>query len=122
MNTKDQIRIINQLSDIVKNEHGTIRACVAQEALDYSAEDIMAFFKDLLSHGCISGMVNSLIYYADTAIFFDRHYVEIENLRFEHLENGGEPLQFDGDLKNAMAWFAFEETARQLVDELKIDL
>ena len=121
MNTKDLLLITNRLTEISENESGTIRALVAQEALDYTSEDITAFFKDLLTHGCISGMVSSLIYYVDTAKFFDRHYVEIEDLRFTHLENGGEPLRFDGDLKNAYAWFAFEETARMIVDELEID-
>ena len=122
MDTKDQLRITNLLRDIVENEPCTIRACVAQEALDYSSEDISAFFKDLLAHGCISGMVSSLIYYADTAKFFDRHYEEIEDLRFVYLESGGEPLRIEGDLKNHLAWFGFEQAAERLVDELEIDL
>lgn len=122
MDTKDQLRITNQLQDLVDNQPCTLAAAVAQEALDYDADDIRSFFKDLLTHGCISGMISSLIYYADTAKFFDRHYVEIEDMRFQYLENGGEPLRVEGDLKNHMAWFGFEQTAQRLVDELEIDL
>jgi hypothetical protein len=108
-----------KLKDIIETEPNTIKALVATEAIDY--HDIKDFFKDLLSHGCQSGMIGSLIYYSDTHEFFDTHYREIEELRYEYEQDFGMPLQPNGDLKNWFAWFAFEETARKLVDELKID-
>jgi len=104
----------------MKNEPGTIRAKVAEEALEYSGGEPVSFFRNLLEHGCVSGMVSSLIYYVDTHNFFDEHYDSIEDLRIEHLEDCGEPLRIDGDLKNTLAWFAFEETARRMSDELDL--
>ncbi len=65
-------------------------------------------------------MVGSLIYYADTHKFFDAHYNEIEELRQEYETLVGQPLHINGDLKNFMAWFAFEEIAWQIVNELNI--
>jgi len=102
-----------------------IRAEVAREALerwdDYDG-DIEGWFNDLLSHGCSSGMVGSMIYYCDTHNFYDKYYDEIEDLRYEYEESFGCPLQPEGDLKNWFAWFAFEETARRLADELELNI
>ena len=64
-----------QLQNIIDQEPDTIRARVAEEALDVSEHyEIKSWFNDLLSHGCISGMIGSLIYYCDTHKFFDDHY------------------------------------------------
>lgn len=105
------------------SEGDDIRASVANEALDQlnNYNDIKAWFSDLLQHGCISGMVGGLVYYIDTHAFYDYHYEEIENLRYEYEEMTGEALNPENDLKNWYAWFAYEETARKLVDELELD-
>ena len=108
-----------QLQQIIKNDACSLKAAVAQEALDYDNPEI--FFHDLLSHGCVSGMVGSLIYYADTHVFYDKHYSEIELLREEYEDSIGEPIKIKGDLKNYLAWFAFELTAYQLTQELGLD-
>jgi len=61
-----------------------------------------------------------MVYYRDTHAFFDRHYDEIEDLRHYHEDDTGERLHPDGDLKNWFAWFAYEDTARRLADEIGI--
>ena len=109
-------KLRNHLRNIRDNNSGTIKGYVAQEALEY--DDPCAFFSDLLQHGCISGMVSSLIYYNDTHAFFDKYYREINLLCCEYEENISEPLQIKGDLKNFLACFAFEETAHYLAHEL----
>ncbi len=114
----EQSILREKLEDIIENEPNTIKACVAQEALDYDCEDVETFFSDLLQYGCVSGMISSLIYYVDTHKFFDDHYDEIEELRYEFEDMLGEPVKPNGDLKNWFAWFAFEETARKLADDL----
>ena len=102
----------NLLKQICENNPESIQSAVAQEALDY--DDPQTFFNDLLQNGCISGIVSSLIYYTDTHAFYDKHYAEIEELRAEYEEQIGEPLKIDNDLKNYLAWFAFEQVAYQL--------
>ena len=62
-------------------------------------------------------MVGKMIYYDDTHAFFDKHYHVIEEIRHAVEENLGEKLSLNGDLKNSLAWFAFEETAYQLALE-----
>lgn len=101
------------LSQIVRSHPNSLRAKVAAEALEYG-EDIEGFFHYLSMYGCQSGMIGSLIYYRDTHAFYDAHYEEIEELRFQLEDDFGEPLQPKGDLKNWYAWMAFEETARRI--------
>lgn len=82
---------------------------------------------DILNHGCVSGVVNELIYYYQTEAFFDRHKKEINALAQElscdiygdkysiyHNLNGG-------CSKNNLAWLAFEEITRYIADELEIE-
>ena len=97
---------------------------MAQEALDAldNYDDIKDWFSDLLQNGCVSGMISGLVYYHDTHEFYDNYYDDIENLRCEYEEMTGETLKPDNDLKNWYAWFAFEETARKLADELELDI
>lgn len=80
------------------------------------------YISDLLSHGCVSGMVGELVYYADTHKFFDEHYEDIMDLVKELNDQGLEvDLIKDGDLKNTGAWLAYEETARQIANEIGFD-
>lgn len=81
-----------------------------------------SYVSDLMQHGCESGMVGGLIYYSDTHKFYDQHYEDIEDLRVEWKKSTGEALQPDEyDLKNWFAWFAYEETVRNLSNELGFD-
>lgn len=109
---------IQKIKDLASQKPVTLKVAVAQEALDH--DDIICFFQDLLKHGCVSGMVTSLIYYSDTHKFFDMHYHEIEELRQEYEETTGCIIDVkNNDLKNTLAWFAFEETAYRLYQKFK---
>lgn len=88
---------------------------VAREALNYSS--LEGFFNDLANYGCISGMIPSLIYYNDTHKFFDTHYEEIQALKDEWECGICESLSIEWDIKNFLAWFAFEEIAYKLASE-----
>lgn len=75
-----------------------------------SQEDQTSYVNDVLTHGCVSGIVTELIYYTDTHKFYDTHYEDIEALREEYEEDFGHGLRIEGDLKNFMAWWSFEYT------------
>lgn len=111
-----------RLEQIANNPQDSLRKEVALEALNHSYENIRDFFVDLLTHGCASGMVSGLIYYSDTRDFYDTYYYEIEELRQQVEDDMGEPLQIRGDLKNFLAWFAFEQTAYLLANELELEV
>ena len=63
-------------------------------------------------------MVGSLIYYTQTKAFFILHYDEIEDIRTNLMDERIMPNRPEGDLANFLAWLAFEERARQLVEEI----
>ncbi len=107
---------------VLENETSSLKCAVAQEALDQEADYFHSFFSDLLTHGCVSGWIGSLVYYNQTHAFYDKHYDEIEELRIDYEENLGQPIKVGSDYKNFMAWFAFEETAYQLANELGLDI
>ena len=85
--------------------------------------------KDLMYGGCASGMVGDLIYYHDTLKFYRRHKKEIHILLKENMETNGshDPIMLFGDKwdkedpfaggmsnQNLLAWFGFEEAARNV--------
>ena len=87
------------------------------------------FMSDLRQSGCSSGMISELIYYLDTVKFHDKFEEEIWNLAFEDAEdqginimefisslNGSDNVGDLDQLKNLLAWFAFEEIAFRLFD------
>lgn len=113
---KTNKRLKKQLHTIIENHPRTIQSAVAEEAIDY--ESIAHFFEDLRQHGCISGMVGSLIYYTDTHAFYDAHYDEIEELRHDYEAEIGQAITTDGDWKNYMAWFVFEQVAYRIYSEV----
>ena len=113
MNTS---QIKRQLTKIINNNPDTIEAFVANEALQYHHPKI--FFEDLQQYGCISGMVSSLIYYRDTHEFFNTFYEQIQTLKEDVEGVICEPLHIKNDIKNFLAWFAFEETAYRLYSKL----
>jgi hypothetical protein len=114
--TNNQLK--NELEIIIKNSENSIEKAVAEEALD--AENIQKFFSHLLEYGCVSGSVQSLIYYVDTHSFFDTHYNQIQKILEEYQENHGEFYSLKGDLKNSLAWFSFEYTAYELASRLDL--
>lgn len=99
-------------------------------------DDIETTLEDLLQHGCQSGMVGDLIYYRDTTRFYRRHQKDINALLYEWIESTGsdisdlfnrnwdkeDPLALEDLNQNYLAWFGFEESARQLANRLGLEL
>lgn len=94
---------------------------------DYN--DKTDIFRDVLKYGCQSGVVNYLIYYSDTIAYYEKFIEEIAILLSNTLKECGvdnpkdlfgdkwdnsDPLAFDTQNKNLLAWFGFEETMRNI--------
>lgn len=77
-------------------------------------EEARNLLHDITAHGCASGIVGDMIYNHQTYDFFDRHYSEIEELRYEFQID----LPYFEDTKNYLAWFAYEVTASSLLSQL----
>lgn len=94
---------------------------------DYS--DKTYIFRDVLEHGCVSGIVSELIYYSDTIRFYKRYRDEINELLKGLMDSTGlysmkelfgknwddeDPLILETHNQNLLAWFGFEETLRNV--------
>ncbi|WP_033829106.1 DUF7222 domain-containing protein [Bacillus andreraoultii] len=78
-------------------------------------EEAKVLLDDIVRFGCVSGVVGDMIYYSQTHQFFDEHYEEIEELR-EMYEFQVDPSD---DLKNKLAWFAYEVRASDLLSMIE---
>lgn len=118
----DNKKIKNELKKLKKETHSPLKKYVINWLLDYDSGEIEGALQDLLNHGCVSGMVGSLIYYNDTIPFAKKHIEEIMLLLEETEEETGERLKMTTPYLNWLAWFGFEETARKIADELEIEI
>lgn len=116
----------------IKRESGNPlekRVCdyVINEWHDYS--DKTDIFKDVLYHGCVSGIVSELIWYSQTTAFYKKYREQINELLSETMNGTGlhnlselfgerwdkeDPLATDVYNQNLLAWFGFEETLRNI--------
>ncbi len=107
---------------------------ILDEASDYDSFE--SYLEDLLNMGCISGMVGALIYYSDTQEFCKRHAHDVNELLNNKLFECGldTPYQLFGEKwdkedtlclaatnQNLLAWFAYEETARDIAMNLNLE-
>lgn len=89
-------------------------------------------FSDLFYGGCASGMVSHLIYHKDTLAFYRKHRAEIQKMYTEMVNEFGEnilngwdkedPFARDTQNQNLLAWFGFEEAARNLANRAGIEI
>ncbi len=108
-----------ELAKLVKNGTDIERTVIA-DALN--AEDPAQYLKEVLQHGCQSGIVSGLIYYHDTKRFYIDNIDEIEDIKNEFEDSIGEPIKIGTPMYNWLSWFAYEETARKIADKVGIEV
>jgi hypothetical protein len=105
-----------------------VKSICEEHASDYDS-GMSGFMSDLRQGGCQSGLIGSLTYYSDTVKFHDDFENEIWQLVYDNAQdqginvmefitslNGSDNVGGMDQLKNLLAWFAFEETAFRLFD------
>ena len=101
---------------------------------DTLAERIKARLEDV-SMGCSTGIVSGLVYWSDTEAFYKKFKREIIDLARETADSMGEslgaflsglhgwedddPFCEEGSNRNTLAWFAYEEIAFELGNEIE---
>ena len=111
------------LNTIVTYGTNALKCRVAQIALDHidNYEEPEDYFRDVLQHGCQSGIVGELIYFYQTKEFFKDYCDDILELYKHYVEEGiiiPHPEHMDS---NWLAWFGFEEALRMIADDLNIE-
>jgi hypothetical protein len=113
-----------KLKNIINQENGdTLKKYVAQYWLD-DADDYdntIDWYNNLMQGGCQSGFISSLIYYSDTHAFYNKYADDIDDILADYEDMTGEAIKVKGDRRNFYAWLGFEETARQIAQELGIE-
>ena len=112
--------IKNQLLEMSKNETG-LKLFVINDILEYdNNEEIKTYINDVLIHGCQSGIVTSLIYTKDTKNFVKTYLNECLEILDNVIQEIGKP-SFTID-SNSIALLSYEETLKNLVIELDLDI
>ena len=119
----------NQLKDKVLND-------LINQCDNGNNKDTFNWISDILTHGCVSGMIPDLVYYTDTVAFYEKYVEEIwdlledsrQSLGYKNIMEvifnfgGADDVGSDDQFKNLLAWFAYEETTHKIADELNLDL
>lgn len=126
---------MKKLSNAQTKLEKAVQVQVNRLAANYD-DGVEGFIKDLMYGGCASGLVGSMIYYTDTIKFYKRHANEIDAMLKESMSECGikspaelfgdkwdndDPLARDTQNQNLLAWYGFEETARNLASQAGID-
>ena len=108
---------------------------IVSNAGDYDSFE--TFLNELLTYGCVTGYISELVYYNQTHEFTKRHATEINELVHNHLSMVGfdspaelfgekwdkeDTLCLDNNNRNLLAWFAMEETAREIGISLDLEV
>ena len=78
--------------------------------------------KDIIEHGCVSGVCHNHIYYSQTSSFYDMYEAEVLSIVMDNMGDNYPACLFvenDYDLvgyKNAMVWIAIESFAYDVVN------
>ena len=107
------------------NKENLLKVAIVEDLLsnEYNNEELENYINDVCTHGCVSGMVGSLIYYNDTEKFFKEYASEVFELMQEFKDNVGEyPLidskEFDLNMNN-LAWFSYESICYELQTKIE---
>lgn len=107
-----------KLIEMKSNSEG-IELFVINDILDNgeSDEEISNYINNVLTYGCTSGCVSSLIYYYDTNKFFHKYSEEILAILDIVNKDYGIPFEINS---NNLAWLGYEETMKDIATDLNI--
>ena len=105
----------------MEKESEGIKLFILNDLLNFdNDEEIKDYISDVLQYGCQSGIVTSLIYTSDTKNFVKTYLNECLEILDNVIQEIGKP-SFTID-SNSIAWLSYEETLKNLVMELDLDI
>lgn len=86
--------------------------------------------EEIVKHGCVSGCASGMVYYFETEEFYNKFQDDIWDKLYDCANdqgittmeliasfNGSKDVGSNHQFKNLLAWFAVEETARELLND-----
>ena len=105
----------------MEKESEGIKLFILNDLLNFDSDEaIKDYISDVLQYGCQSGIVTSLIYTKDTKNFVKTYLNECLEILDNVIQEIGKP-SFTID-SNSIAWLSYEETLKNLVMELDLDI
>ena len=124
------------LREMKKCNYSKLRNAVITDILTkgYDDNDTYCYLHDVLYGGGQSGIISSLIYYTDTVAFYKKHKNDIKSMINECMRDFGYNsinemfINWDNEdifndetqNQNIMVWFGYEQTIRNIVNELDV--
>ena len=116
---------MKKIKDLTFSPIGSIREQIINDTNNYdNEEDKVSYIRDVAEYGCVGGTCNNLIYYVDTYDFYNKHAEEIDEILEEIKDSTGvSPLENYNktDLRNYLAWLAYEYRAQEIMQELELN-
>jgi hypothetical protein len=135
MGNVNMSKLITEISKENKLKSDVIKI-LKSKVKDYD-NNYKSLLKDILYNGLQSGIISDLIYYSDTTKWYKKHRAEIKKMLYELMSDLGtnnlsdifgnkwdseDPFAEDTSNQNLLAWFSFEETAREIADRLGYEI
>ena len=135
MGNVDTKKLLDQFAKEGKLKKDVV-TILKSKARDYD-NNYKSLLEDILYSGLQSGIISELVYYSDTLKWYNKHKSEIKMLLREMMSSYGtnnpadlfgrnwdqdDPFVEDTTNKNLLAWFSFEETAREIADRLGYEI
>ena len=108
---------------------------VKEILLNQGYENLENLFKEVLYCGCKEGVIPELIYYDDTTKFYENYKHQINELLQQLYETGcldslsdledfdkSDMLVLEIHNQNLLAWLSFEETTRNIMYNLDMEV
>ena len=94
-----------------------------QDEMNKHSKDSIYWCHDVITHGCASGTVSSLIYTSDCLKVLAEHASDIENKINQIGEDFGESysMNYANFSFDKLIWMCFEETVRDVLSNLQLD-
>ena len=116
--------MLNLLNSMLENTESELKRSVLESLIDKAEEcesdkEIISMVNNILTYGCVSGIVLDMMFYRDTESFFNTHSKEIFDLLNESIAEGltdANNIEFS---KNNLAWWAYEVITSQILYELE---
>ena len=135
---KTSTNYATKLKEIKKGSESKLEKKVINIILSRQSDynSITDYMREILDHGCSSGIVGELIYYNDTLAFYTKYKNDINIMLQETMEEMGsyslkdifgknfddsDPLLQETSNQNLLAWYAMEETTRKLLYKLDVE-
>lgn len=111
-----------KLEKMLADTDNELTKYVIQDILDAEpTEEAENYMRDIMRAGCVSGAVSGLIYYYDTKAFYIKYMDEIDELFHEYCDSTGEQFELESPIYNCLAWFAYEQTVSNIINELELE-